>query len=71
MTGGIETKALTEIAEEFGSGESQLCYSLCVTANLSNKNNGVILDTENHSGPDRPCSDNTYGLIDYCPILEL
>jgi DNA repair protein RadA len=46
--GGIETQALTEIAGEFGSGKSQLCYTLCVTANMSNKENGVIfVDTEN------------------------
>jgi DNA repair protein RadA len=45
---GIETQALTEIAGEFGSGKSQLCYTLCVTANVQNKDNGVIfVDTEN------------------------
>jgi DNA repair protein RadA len=34
LGGGIETQALTEIAGEFGSGRSQLCYTLCVTANM-------------------------------------
>ena len=33
LGGGIETQALTEIAGEFGSGKSQLCYTICVTAN--------------------------------------
>jgi DNA repair protein RadA len=48
LGGGIETQALTEIAGEFGSGKSQLCYTLCVTANMSNIGNGVIfVDTEN------------------------
>ena len=53
LGGRIETQALTEIAGEFGSGKSQLCYTLCVTANmlpanLSNDDNGVIfVDTEN------------------------
>jgi DNA repair protein RadA len=48
LGGGIETQALTEIAGEFGSGKSQLCYTLCVTANMSNKDNGIIfVDTEN------------------------
>jgi DNA repair protein RadA len=53
LGGGIETQALTEIAGEFGSGKSQLCYTLCVTAtmpstNMSNKGDGVIfVDTEN------------------------
>jgi DNA repair protein RadA len=50
--GGIETQAITEIAAEFGSGKSQICYTLCVTANmLSNKNglggNVIFIDTEN------------------------
>jgi DNA repair protein RadA len=48
LSGGIETKALTEIAGEFGSGKSQLCYTLCVTADMADKNNGIIfVDTEN------------------------
>jgi DNA repair protein RadA len=48
LGGGVETQALTEIAGEFGSGKSQLCYTLCVTANMSNKDNGIIfVDTEN------------------------
>jgi DNA repair protein RadA len=48
LGGGIETQALTEIAGEFGSGKSQLCYTLCVTANMLNKDNGIIfVDTEN------------------------
>jgi DNA repair protein RadA len=49
LAGGIETQALTEIAGEFGSGKSQLCYTLCVTANISNQNNNgiIFVDTEN------------------------
>src|ERR687895_1359671 len=49
LGGGIETQALTEIAGEFGSGKSQLCYTFCVTANMSSKeDNGIIyVDTEN------------------------
>jgi DNA repair protein RadA len=48
LEGGIETQALTEIAGEFGSGKSQLCYTLCVTTNMSNKDSGIIfVDTEN------------------------
>jgi len=31
LKGGIETQAITEIAGEFGSGKSQICYTLCVT----------------------------------------
>jgi DNA repair protein RadA len=48
LEGGIETQALTEIAGEFGSGKSQLCYTLCVTANNRFLDEGIIfVDTEN------------------------
>ena len=48
MGGGIEIQALTEIVGEFGSGKSQLCYTLCVTANMSGEDSGIIfVDTEN------------------------
>src|SRR5918999_1658357 len=48
LGGGIETQALTEIAGEFGSGKSQLCYTLCVTANEGFPDSGIIfVDTEN------------------------
>jgi DNA repair protein RadA len=48
LGGGIETQALTEVVGEFGSGKSQLCYTLCVTANMSDKDSGIIfVDTEN------------------------
>jgi DNA repair protein RadA len=42
LGGGIETQALTEVVGEFGSGKSQLCYTLCVTANMSDKDSGII-----------------------------
>ena len=32
LKGGIETQAITEFAGEFGSGKSQICHTLCVTA---------------------------------------
>jgi DNA repair protein RadA len=48
LGGGIETQALTEVVGEFGSGKSQLCYTLCVTANMSDEDSGIIyVDTEN------------------------
>jgi DNA repair protein RadA len=48
LGGGIETQALTEIVGEFGSGKSQLCYTLCVTANTLEKDCRIIfVDTEN------------------------
>ncbi len=49
---------MTEIAGEFGSGKSQLCYSLCVTANMPIDKEGlggnvIFIDTENTFGPER------------------
>jgi DNA repair protein RadA len=32
LSGGIETQAVTEFYGEFGSGKSQICHTLCVTA---------------------------------------
>jgi DNA repair protein RadA len=52
LKGGIETQAITEVAGEFGSGKSQICYTLCVTANMSPDKKGlggnvIFIDTEN------------------------
>jgi DNA repair protein RadA len=52
LKGGIETQAITEVADEFGSGKSQICYTLCVTANMSPDKKGlggnvIFIDTEN------------------------
>src|SRR5215468_7374362 len=52
LKGGIETQAITEIAGEFGSGKSQICYALCVTANMPLDRKGlggnvIFIDTEN------------------------
>ena len=58
LKGGIETQAMTEFAGEFGSGKSQLCYTLCVTANLPLNKGGldgnvILIDTENTFRPER------------------
>jgi len=58
LKGGIETQAMTEIAGEFGSGKSQLCYTLCVTANMPKDKDGlggnvIFIDTENTFRPER------------------
>ncbi|MGA9149596.1 MAG: DNA repair and recombination protein RadA [Candidatus Nitrosopolaris sp.] len=52
LKGGMETQAITEIAGEFGSGKSQICYTLCVTANMPIDKKGlggnvIFIDTEN------------------------
>jgi DNA repair protein RadA len=58
LKGGIETQAMSEIAGEFGSGKSQLCYTLCVTANMPTDKEGlggnvIFIDTENTFRPER------------------
>ena len=58
LKGGVETQAMTEIAGEFGSGKSQLCYTLCVTANMARDKEGlggnvIFIDTENTFRPER------------------
>jgi DNA repair protein RadA len=63
LKGGVETQAITEIAGEFGSGKSQICHTLCVTANLTKaKERGkgrkdldsiIFIDTENTFRPER------------------
>jgi len=56
--GGIETQAVTELYGEFGSGKSQICHTMCITAGqpteLGGLNSGVIyIDTEGTFRPER------------------
>src|SRR5919205_562355 len=57
LKGGVESQAITELTGEFGSGKSQICHTLCVTAaanNNSNQINSIIfIDTENTFRPER------------------
>jgi DNA repair protein RadA len=66
LKGGVESQALTEVIGEFGSGKSQICHTLCVTANTSQPRNGgggqklvekinpiIFIDTENTFRPER------------------
>ncbi len=58
LKSGIESQAITEFAGEFGSGKSQICYTLCVTANLPKEKGGlggnvIFIDTENTFRPER------------------
>jgi DNA repair protein RadA len=32
LKGGVESQVITELTGEFGSGKSQICHTLCVTA---------------------------------------
>jgi DNA repair protein RadA len=56
LKGGVESQAITDLAGEFGSGKSQICHTLCVTAakGTQGKINSIIfVDTENTFRPER------------------
>ena len=46
LLGGIETQAVTEFYGEFGSGKSQICHTLCITARQPIESGG--LDSGTH-----------------------
>ncbi|MEM3665184.1 MAG: DNA repair and recombination protein RadA [Candidatus Jordarchaeales archaeon] len=41
LGGGIETQAITELVGQYGSGKTQLCLMLCVTAQLKPEQGGL------------------------------
>jgi DNA repair protein RadA len=58
LGGGVETQALTEFIGEYGSGKTQLCLMLSVTAQLSHEQSGLegkvaFIDTEGTFMPER------------------
>jgi RecA/RadA recombinase len=51
LGGGIETMSITEAFGEFRTGKTQLCHTLCVTAQLPREKGGgagkvAYIDTE-------------------------
>src|SRR5262245_9983086 len=58
LLGGIETQAITEFYGEFGSGKSQICHTLCATAQRTIEEGGlgggvILIDTEGTFRPER------------------
>ena len=58
LEGGIESQSITEAFGEFRSGKTQLCHTLCVTAQLPRSQGGgagkvLYIDTENTFRPER------------------
>jgi len=58
LGGGIETQSITEFYGEFGTGKSQICQQLCLTAQLPVEQGGLdggalYIDTENTFRPER------------------
>jgi DNA repair protein RadA len=58
LGGGVETRAVTEVFGEFGSGKSQIALQLCVNVQLPPEQGGlkgraIFIDTENTFRPER------------------
>jgi len=58
LGGGVETQSITEAFGEFRTGKTQLCHTLCVTAQLPTAMRGAngkvaYIDTEGTFRPDR------------------
>jgi DNA repair protein RadA len=58
LGGGIETRAVTEVYGEFGTGKTQLCHTLCVMVQQPRQAGGleggaIYIDTENTFRPER------------------
>ncbi len=58
LAGGIETQSVTEFYGEFGSGKTQICHTLCVSAQLPVEQGGLTgsalyIDTESTFRPER------------------
>ena len=58
FVGGIETRSVTEIYGEYGSGKTQICHTLCIMVQQSRSYGGlsgkaIYIDTENTFRPER------------------
>lgn len=58
LAGGVESQAITEFVGEFGTGKSQICMKLSITAQLPMKDGGLeggvlFIDTEGTFAPQR------------------
>ncbi len=58
LGGGIESGSITEIFGEFRTGKTQICHTLCVTAQLSRQGGGgggkvLYIDTEGTFRPEK------------------
>src|SRR4030043_2488689 len=58
LGGGVETGVITELIGEFGSGKTQICYTLSVLAQMPVEEGGLggrvcVIDTESTFLPER------------------
>lgn len=75
LGGGIETKSITEVCGEFGTGKTQLCYtaSIMVQQDYSNgglKGNALYIDTENTFRPERVESISRFRNLNPIKVLD-
>ena len=74
LGGGIETRAITELYGEFGTGKSQICHTLCLTVQGTEDNHNIsralYVDTENTFRPERIASIASARKIDPNRALE-
>ena len=58
FVGGIETRSVTEIYGEYGTGKTQICHTLCIIVQQSKSQGGlsgkaIYIDSENTFRPER------------------
>jgi len=75
LGGGIETSAITELIGEFGSGKTQICFTLAVTSQLPVEEGGFggnvcVIDTEGTFMPERVMQIAEEKGLDPTKILE-
>ncbi|HEY7227898.1 MAG TPA: DNA repair and recombination protein RadA [Nitrososphaeraceae archaeon] len=74
LGGGIETRAITELYGEFGTGKTQICHTLCLTVQQKedeyNISRALYVDTENTFRPERIASMASARKIDSKHALE-
>jgi DNA repair protein RadA len=58
LGGGLETQSITEVYGKYGTGKTQWCFEICVTAQLPQEKGGLegnvfYIDSENSFRPER------------------
>ncbi len=75
LGGGVETGAITELIGEFGSGKTQICFTLAVTAQQPVEEGGYagnvcVIDTEGTFMPERIMQNAAETGLVYTKVLE-
>jgi DNA repair protein RadA len=75
LGGGMETRAVTELYGEFGTGKTQLCHTLCIMVQQPASGGGlaakaIYVDTENTFRPERIVSIAEARALDSRKALE-